>query len=102
MLSRLDKGEVVEIRVEVKKALKRVQCKPRPSSNISKQEYKALKELKEDKKRIILTADKGVSLVIMDRTEYNKKAEELLNTWTYKKIPEDPTQETKKQIDQHT
>ena len=35
--------------------------------------------------------DKGVSLVIMDRTEYNKKAEELLNTWTYKKISEDPT-----------
>ena len=27
----------------------------------------------------------------MDRIEYNKKAEELLNTGTYKKISEDPT-----------
>ena len=80
--TRLEKGEADEIRVEVKEALKRAQCNPRPSSNISKQEYKALNELKEDKKRIILTAGKGVSLVIMDRTEYNKKAEELLNTGT--------------------
>ena len=96
--SRLDKGEAEEIRVEVKKALKRVQCNPRPSSNISKQEYKALKELKEDKKRIILTTDKGVSLVIMDRTEYKKKAEELLNTGTYKKIPEDPTKKQKNKL----
>ena len=96
--SRLDKGEADEIRVEVKKALKRAQCTPRPSSNISKKEYQALKELKEDKNRIILTADKGVSLVIMDRTEYNKKAEELLNTGTYKKIPEDPTKKQKNKL----
>ena len=96
--SRLEKGEVDEIRVEVKKALKRAQCNPRPSSKISKREYKALKELKEDKERIILTTDKGVSLVIMDRTEYNKKAEELLNTGTYKKIPEDPTKKQKNKL----
>ena len=96
--SRLEKGEVDEIRVEVKKALKRAQCNPRPSSNISKKEYQALKELKEDKKRVILTTDKGVSLVIMDRTEYNKKAEELLNTGTYKKIPEDPTKKQKNKL----
>ena len=95
--SRLDKGEAEEMRVEVKKALKRVQCNPRPSSNISKQEYKALKELKEDKKRIILTTDKGVSLVIMDRTEY-KEADELLNTGTYKKIPEDPVKKQKHKL----
>ena len=67
--SRLEKGEADEIRVEVKKALKRAQCNPRPPSNISKKEYQALKELKEDKKRVILTADKGVSLVIW--TEQN-------------------------------
>ena len=93
--SKLEKGEPDEIRVEVKKALKRAQCIPIPSSNISKNEYQALKELKEDKKRIILTMDKGVSLVIMDRIEYNKKVEELLNTGTYKKISEDPTKKQK-------
>ena len=97
-----DKGEADEIRVEVKKALKRAQCTPRPPPNISKKEFQALKELKEDKGRVILTPDKGVSLVIMDRTEYKKKVEELLNTRTYKKISEDPTKKRKKkQVNQH-
>ena len=42
--------------------------------------------------------DKGVSLVIMDRAEYNKKAEELLNTGTYKNIPDDPTRKQKNKL----
>ena len=36
-------------RVEVKKALKKAQCSSRQPSNVSKREYQALKELKEDK-----------------------------------------------------
>ena len=65
---------------------------------MSRREYQALKELKEDKSRVILTMDKAVSLVIMDRAEYNKKAEELLNTRTYKKIPDDPTKKQKNKL----
>ena len=71
--SRLNKGEIDETRVEVKKALKRAQCSSRPSPNISKQEYQALKELKEHKGRVILTTDKGVSLVIMDRADTTRR-----------------------------
>ena len=89
--SRLSQGEADEMRVEVKKALKKTQCTPRLPSNITREEYKALKELKEDKSRIILTTDKGVALVIMDKAEYNKKAEDVLNTKTYKTILEDPS-----------
>ena len=37
-------------------------------------------------------------MVILDKTEYNKKAEELLNTGTYKKIPEDPTKKQKNKL----
>ena len=96
--SRLSKGEGDEMRVEVKKTLEKAQCSLRPPSNISRKEYQALKKLKEDKSRVILTSDKGVSLVIMDRVEYNKKAEELLNTRTYKKIPEDPTRKQKNKL----
>ena len=96
--SRLNKGEAEEMRVEVKKALKKAQCSPRPPSNISKKEYQTLSELKEDKSRVILTADKRVSLVIMDKAEYHKKAEELLNTRTYKKISEDPTKKQKNKL----
>ena len=37
-------------------------------------------------------------LVIIDKAEYNRKAEELLNTKTYKKIPEDPTNKQKNRL----
>ena len=40
---------------------------------------------------MILTADKGLSMMVMDRGENIKKAEELLSQPTYKIIPADPT-----------
>ena len=79
---KLGQGQANELRVEVKKVLKKSQNAPRVPSNITRGENKAMKELKMDKSRIILTTDKGVALVIMDKAEYNKKAEELLNTTT--------------------
>ena len=96
--SRLSQGEADELRVEVKKTLKKIQNKSKTTSNIISEELKALKELKEDKSRIILTTDKGVALVIMEKNEYIKKAEELLSTETYKKIPEDPTSKQKNRL----
>ena len=59
--------------------------------NIHKEEYQALKQLKKDNTRVVLTADKGVSMVVMDREEYNKKSEELLEQPNYKIIQTDPT-----------
>ena len=89
--SKLDQGPAEELRVEVKKVLRRAQNTNKSPSNITKEELNALKELKKDQDRIILTADKGVALVVMNRTDYITKSEELLNTSTYKRIPEDPT-----------
>ena len=94
---KLDKGEADELRVEVKKALKKAQNKTK-SFNITKEENQALKELKRDKERVILTADKGVALVVMKKEDYIKKSEELLNTSTYKKIAEDPTSKQKTRL----
>ena len=54
--------------------------------------------MKKDNNRVILTADKGVALVVMDKADYTKKAEELLNKPTYKKIPEDPTSRQKNKL----
>ena len=90
-------GEADELRVEMKKTLKKAQNQVRTNSNITNEEYRALKELKEDKSRMILTADKGVALVIMDKNDYIQKAE-LLNTNTYKKITEDPTNKHKNRL----
>ena len=79
--------EAEELWAEVKVVIKKIHSfKP----NITREEQKALKELREDNTRIVLTADKGVCMVVMDREEYTKKAEELLNQATYKVIPADP------------
>ena len=95
---KLEQGEADELRVEVKKALKKSQNAPRTPSNITREEGKALQELRKDKNRIILTADKGVTLVIMNKADYITKSEELLNTTTNKKIPEDPTNRQKNRL----
>ena len=61
-----------ELRAETNCLLRR--AKP-PKPNITKEEHNALKELKEDKDRMVLTADKGVAMVVMDRKEYVEKVE---------------------------
>jgi len=44
-------------------------------SNITKDEKKALKNLKEDSSRVIMKADKGNCFVVLDRTDYDDKME---------------------------
>ena len=85
---KLSDQDVQELRDEVNILLRRV--KP-PKSNISREEMKALKELREDQDRMVLTADKGVALVVMDRKEYQEKIEGLLATLAYRAITTDPT-----------
>ena len=75
----LKQGEAEELRGEVKTIIKKIHP-PRP--NISKEEYQALQQLKKDNTRMILTADKGVCLVVMDKNDYMKKSEELLSKST--------------------
>ena len=81
-------GKAEELRGEIKTVLKKIHP---PRHNISKEERKAIEELRRDKNRIILTADKGVSMVVKDRNDYNNKAEKLLNQPAYRPIPSDPT-----------
>ena len=57
-----------------------------------------MKELINDNTGVILTADRGVSIVVMDRDEYIKKAEELLSQPTYKTIPADPSTKCKNKL----
>ena len=91
----LTQGEVEELRGEVKSITKGT--KP-PKSNISKEEARAMKELKKDQDRMVLTADKGVSMVVMDREDYEKKSEELLSQSTYRVLPSDPTTKQKNKL----
>ena len=67
--------------------------------NISQEETKAIKELKSDSSRVILTVDKGVAMVVMDKQDYLNKAQKLLlNTDTYKPIHKDPTSRLKNKL----
>ena len=43
-----------------------------PKPNITEEEAKVLKELRQDKDRVILTVDKGMALVVLDKQDYIK------------------------------
>ena len=57
-----------------------------------------MEELRKDTIRILLTVDKGVALVVMNKEDYEKKAEELLSQTTYSKINNDPTTKYKNKL----
>ena len=62
-------NEAEELRADIYRALRH----SHPLKlNLSKEEWKALKQLKAGKDHIVLMADKGVALVVMDRQEYIK------------------------------
>ena len=84
-----------ELRGDIKTILKKIQP---PKSNITWEERRALVGLRKDKSNIILTADKGVSLVVMDREEYIRKAQALLDQPEYKYIPADATTRYKNKL----
>ena len=93
--SKLKEEEAAELIGEINGILRKGKTlKP----NLNKEERIALNQLRKDKKRIILTADKGVAMVVLDREDYNNKARDLLNTPAYKEIPKDPTNRIKSQL----
>ena len=92
---KLPMGKAEELRGEIKAILKK---KTNIKPNISKEEYQAIKELRNDNTRMVLTADKGVSMVVMDREDYNNKSEELLQSSTYKVLTTDPTTKHKNKL----
>ena len=95
--TKIDQGKQEEFRVEVKRLLLQDQNNKK-QVNMSKEELKALKELKLDNNRLILTANKGVALVVIDKQDYIKKAEDLLQESSYKKITDDPTAKQKSKL----
>ena len=62
--------------------------------NITRKEQEAIKTLREDTSHMVLTADKGVALVIMDKSQYIDKCRALLDdTKVYK-----PCKDTTKKL----
>ena len=92
-LSRLPKQAGNQARVQITKVLRRAKL---PKSNLHTKELKALKEIRQDHSIHILKADKGNATVILDRTDYHQKVQEMLTTPTYRKLKNDPTASTER------
>ena len=92
---KLKEEDAAELRGEINGILKKGKI---PKPNLDKEERTALHQLRKGKDRVILTADKGVAMVVLDKEDYINKAKELLNTPAYKEIPKDPTNKLKAQL----
>ena len=77
--------DCTEIYQKTKEVLQHFKDKKGPTCNITKQEKEAIKTLREDSSWVVLTADKGVAMVVMDKSQYIEKCMALLNdTKVYK------------------
>ncbi|GLV46112.1 hypothetical protein CBL_07179 [Carabus blaptoides fortunei] len=97
---KLEKDTAETIRQEVSRVLRR--AKP-PKNNISKEEYTALKKLRDNQNIIVLPADKGNATVVVNSADYTNKMTAILADPVYKPITSDPTtyleETTKKKIE---
>ena len=64
---------------------------PKVKDNLTKEERKALTELKRDPDRMVLTVDNRIALVVLHKEEYDQKADNLLDQPNYRSIYRDPT-----------
>ena len=61
-------------------------------------ERRGLAQLKKDKDRLVLTADKGVAMIVMDKEDYIHKAEDLLGQPAYRILDQDLTNRIKDKL----
>ena len=95
LCNQLTQGKAEELRGEVKSLLRK-DHKAKP--NIPKDENQVLREIKRDNTRKVLTADKGVSMVVLDSEDYTAKSETLLHQPNYKILKTDPTNKYKNKL----
>lgn len=70
-----------------------------PKSNISKAEFEALKSLNNNPNVVVLKADKGGGVVILDRDDYKKKMlDHLCNSGSYRKLNKNPIKKVSKAV----
>ena len=95
MCTGLKDEDTMELRADINSLLRKAKT---PKPNLSKEERKGLSQLKKDKDKVVLTADKGMAMVVMDRQDYINKAKELLAQLAYRTLTRDPTNRIKAQL----
>ncbi|XP_049272480.1 uncharacterized protein LOC125758853 [Rhipicephalus sanguineus] len=68
------------------------------SSNLSPEENRALRELREGPSSVVLPADKGNATVVLDRRDYDRKVQDHLVSGTYSKLKKDPTAQVQRDL----
>ena len=68
----------------------------KPKSSLGKEQREALKKLREDDSIVILPADKGNATVVMNKNDYARKMEEILND--YEEVKTNPTPKLVKKL----
>ena len=93
---RLNDADKSLVRSDVCKILRHCRL---PRSNLTKDEWLALKNLKNDSSIVVSKADKGRCTVLLNRSDYDQKLRVLLNDEeTYAQIKSDPTKITEKRM----
>lgn len=91
-----DQGHKSELRNTIAGILRTAKL---PTSNITKDERKAITSLKKDKTLTIIPADKGRTTVVMDTDKYEKQMEAMLkDNNTYEILKKGPTEEKKRTL----
>ena len=80
---------------ELKADVNRVLRGSHPQSNLNKAEVQALKR---DKSMKVLTANKGVAMIVLDRQDYINKTNNLLTQPAHRPITRDPTNKLKAKL----
>ena len=91
---KLKEEEAMELRADINSLLRKAQV---PKPNLRKQERLGLAQLKKDKDRVILAANMGVVMVVMDKDDYITKVESSIQP-TYRVLPRDPTNQIKAKL----
>ena len=69
-----------------------------PRSNITKDEYNAVKKLKDRKDVMVLKANKGNATIFLRTEDYLKKMTEHLESGCYKKVTKDPLKKVMRDV----
>ena len=97
--SKLPSTEADELRSDTSSLLRCHIHQHNNHSNINPAQCRALTQLKQDTSMVVLTADKGVAMVIMDQQDYINKVNTLLqDTNTYRVLNKDPTTSLKNKL----
>ena len=85
------------VRAEVSSILRRAKT---PTRNIDSNVFKALIALRKDPDRVVLSADKGNCVVVMDKHQYREVLSMLNDKQTYTALKSDPTGRTERDLNQ--